>query len=271
MDNCWGILGIEATSDKRTIKLAYAKQLKTTRPDQDAAGFSRLHDAYQEAQWLAEGLSSIDFNDVNTVQNINITSPYLSESFIGTNTALEVSNDALTFFEGKILPNEWFNEFERLFYSKSGNEIKKWQILLLDIDEIDEETKIASTKMIVHKLRINFSHVRNLTPSGFWEIIEANFEQLGWRKDLILLFSKELGWWANSEKITWQNEFESSFVQSLFNATATNYEQKLWRVVGQFGGAIDWHNDKESFKRLNTWGKFTTTVRQWINLFEVNR
>lgn len=54
MDNCWSILGIEPTSDKRTIKLAYAKQLKITRPDQDAAGFTRLHDAYQEAQWLAE-------------------------------------------------------------------------------------------------------------------------------------------------------------------------------------------------------------------------
>jgi hypothetical protein len=53
-DNCWQTLNIEPTQDLRAVKLAYAKLLKITRPDQDPQGFTRLHDAYKEAQWLAQ-------------------------------------------------------------------------------------------------------------------------------------------------------------------------------------------------------------------------
>lgn len=47
--DCWKILGIEPDSDKKAIKIAYAKQLKTTRPDEDAEAFQRLHQAYKTA------------------------------------------------------------------------------------------------------------------------------------------------------------------------------------------------------------------------------
>jgi hypothetical protein len=42
-------LGVDDDADERTIKRAYARLLKTTRPDEDPAGFQRLHEAYQEA------------------------------------------------------------------------------------------------------------------------------------------------------------------------------------------------------------------------------
>ncbi|PWQ93689.1 RDD family protein [Leucothrix arctica] len=48
--DCWEVLGIEPRSDKKTIKIAYAKLLKKTRPDEDPEGFQRLHSAYKEAQ-----------------------------------------------------------------------------------------------------------------------------------------------------------------------------------------------------------------------------
>lgn len=41
------LLGIDADADEREIKRAYARLLKTTRPDEDPAGFQRLNDAYQ--------------------------------------------------------------------------------------------------------------------------------------------------------------------------------------------------------------------------------
>ena len=47
--NCWSVLGIEAGSDKKTIKLAYARLLKKTRPDDDPDGFTILHAAYKQA------------------------------------------------------------------------------------------------------------------------------------------------------------------------------------------------------------------------------
>ncbi|HKT41477.1 MAG TPA: J domain-containing protein [Rhodanobacteraceae bacterium] len=47
------LLGIAADADERTIKLAYAKLLKLTRPDDDPEGFQRLNQAYQRALKIA--------------------------------------------------------------------------------------------------------------------------------------------------------------------------------------------------------------------------
>lgn len=44
----WQILDIEPIRDKKSIKKAYAKKLKVTRPDADPEGFKRLNTAYQE-------------------------------------------------------------------------------------------------------------------------------------------------------------------------------------------------------------------------------
>ncbi|ELY2496204.1 hypothetical protein SMB59_001654 [Cronobacter muytjensii] len=43
------ILGLEPGADERAIKRAYAKQLKTCRPDEDPEGFQQLRDAYEQA------------------------------------------------------------------------------------------------------------------------------------------------------------------------------------------------------------------------------
>lgn len=49
MQNCWQILGIEPIDDEKTIKHAYAKQLKTNRPDKNPDGFKQLRAAYEQA------------------------------------------------------------------------------------------------------------------------------------------------------------------------------------------------------------------------------
>ncbi|WP_426087731.1 hypothetical protein [Janthinobacterium sp. PSPC1-1] len=45
----WTILGTEPTGDERTLKRAYAKRLKVTRPEDDPAAFQELREAYEYA------------------------------------------------------------------------------------------------------------------------------------------------------------------------------------------------------------------------------
>lgn len=57
----WATLELDpAQANERDVKRAYAKRLKTCRPDQDPEGFRKLHEAYTtalaELQWRGEGV-----------------------------------------------------------------------------------------------------------------------------------------------------------------------------------------------------------------------
>lgn len=51
--DCWDILQISPTNDERAIRKAYAKLLKTTRPDDDAAAYQALREAFDQALAIA--------------------------------------------------------------------------------------------------------------------------------------------------------------------------------------------------------------------------
>ena len=82
--SCWITLGVEEGSDKKTIKSAYAKLLKITKPDDDALGFQELHAAYKEAISLIsehkEPLSPQWFTPP-TVSKDNSTGKFQIETF----------------------------------------------------------------------------------------------------------------------------------------------------------------------------------------------
>lgn len=47
--DAFSLLGLEADADEAAIKRAYAQRLRSTRPDDDPAGFQRLNEAYRAA------------------------------------------------------------------------------------------------------------------------------------------------------------------------------------------------------------------------------
>lgn len=53
MTDCWDILGIEPTADRRDIRRAYAGRLKTLGFEAETSGFQALRGAYEEASGLA--------------------------------------------------------------------------------------------------------------------------------------------------------------------------------------------------------------------------
>lgn len=58
--NAFEVLGIEQTSDIKIIKKAYADLVKQYHPEEDAANWKKVHDAYQEAMQYAKGRSSLE-------------------------------------------------------------------------------------------------------------------------------------------------------------------------------------------------------------------
>ena len=63
--DCWAVLQLADDADERTIKRTYARLLKSCRPDDDAEGFQRLREAYEQALHIARW--SADNEDVEIV------------------------------------------------------------------------------------------------------------------------------------------------------------------------------------------------------------
>jgi hypothetical protein len=66
--DCWSVLHLHNDADARDIKRSYARLLKTFRPDEDAEGFQRLREAYEQAlaiaRWRLENAEPVDEDDV---------------------------------------------------------------------------------------------------------------------------------------------------------------------------------------------------------------
>ncbi|NVD99009.1 J domain-containing protein [Massilia sp. BJB1822] len=66
MASPWETLGVPQDSDERSIKRAYAKLLKATRPEDDAEGFQRLRQAYDMALHMAQADFALNDEDISS-------------------------------------------------------------------------------------------------------------------------------------------------------------------------------------------------------------
>ena len=69
--DCWARLGIAETADKREIKRAYAKLVKQYGPEDDAAAFQAIREAYDLALALAEYAQRENAQDVQPAEQLN--------------------------------------------------------------------------------------------------------------------------------------------------------------------------------------------------------
>lgn len=66
--NSWQILGIEPTGDEALIRRAYARQLKTCRPDSDPEGYQRLREAFE---WAKSSVSASPLHEADAEQQFD--------------------------------------------------------------------------------------------------------------------------------------------------------------------------------------------------------
>lgn len=65
--NCWDVLGIEPTQDKKEIKKAYARLLKQYHPEENPEEFKQIQEAYQQCLHPNQEIESVSYE-----QNIEI-------------------------------------------------------------------------------------------------------------------------------------------------------------------------------------------------------
>lgn len=69
--NAWEILGIEPTSDKKTIKTAYAKLLKQYHPEENPEKFKQIQAAYQQCLHSDQEIESVSYEqNIESKQDI---------------------------------------------------------------------------------------------------------------------------------------------------------------------------------------------------------
>ncbi len=69
--NAWEILGIEPTSDKKTIKRAYAKLLKQYHPEENPEKFKKIQAAYQQCLHSDQEIESVSYEqNIESKQDI---------------------------------------------------------------------------------------------------------------------------------------------------------------------------------------------------------
>lgn len=69
--NAWEILGIEPTSDKKTIKRAYAKLLKQYHPEENPEKFKQIQAAYQQCLHSNQEIESVSYEqNIESKQDI---------------------------------------------------------------------------------------------------------------------------------------------------------------------------------------------------------
>lgn len=69
--NAWEILGIEPTSDKKTIKRAYAKLLKQYHPEENPEKFKQTQAAYQQCLHSDQEIESVSYEqNIESKQDI---------------------------------------------------------------------------------------------------------------------------------------------------------------------------------------------------------
>ena len=59
--NCWKVLGIEPTQDKKEIKKAYARLLKQYHPEENPEEFKQIQEAYQQCLHQDQEIESASF------------------------------------------------------------------------------------------------------------------------------------------------------------------------------------------------------------------
>lgn len=263
--SCWELLGIEATSDRKTIKRAYAKKLKQLDIEKEPATFQQLKEALDTALVLSADQADSQQTAVedNLLTREKIEDEQSEETLFTDFTEPERATQALddlgtetveptpTFFselKEKIEPKPTFtrqlNEFleKETFY----NDLTGWEALLSSMNDWDITEYLENRTVIQQFLRNHYPLISN-TVSDY---LLKNLQLDGDAHD----FRQEGQWLATYQEIKKMPSFSFDFYEQLEPDKRTLYFQSrytLYKLLAtENSDSPEWQSALEQCKNL---------------------
>lgn len=168
---CWDVLGLSSDADSRTIKRQYATLLKKTRPDDDADGFQRLREAYEEAlnwqQWAQEQDTITEAVVPTAIAADTLQEHYQQAMAAGLGLEFEVA------LLKRCISDDEISEEDRSWAFDTFQWLSAWQRLELPQDLIDALTN-RSKKALHYSLALAMAQ---RDEPGFLAAYAARFDQ----------------------------------------------------------------------------------------------
>ncbi|MCF6299993.1 MAG: RDD family protein [Proteobacteria bacterium] len=218
----WEILGIEATTDKKTIKKTYAALLKKHKPDEDPEKFQQIYQAYKLA--LSPELEySMPIAQGSFSQKLNLTD-HKAETVLQENSAKDVeetvlSNEYNHNLKQQKLVEDLLEKIHQMAFEKvmTRSEVKNWKFVedFNKIEELGLRTQVAK--------------------QAFKKIAEYNLFYL--KENKRLLISPEILKYLNSAfnwEENWQ-EYQSIFPPNYLDLMFVYFEKEQNDIFGRIG------------------------------------
>ena len=120
--NCWDILGIEPTSDKKEIKKAYARLLKQYHPEENPEEFKQIQAAYQQCLHQDQEIESVSYEqNIESKQDIKTQPISIEEDTILPPPIPKVETLFVKNEEDVVVYQDILNSIERSLPKKIGS------------------------------------------------------------------------------------------------------------------------------------------------------
>ena len=120
--NCWEVLGIEPTSDKKEIKKAYARLLKQYHPEENPEEFKQIQAAYQQCLHPDQEVESVSYEqNVDIKQDIKTEPISMKEDEIAPPPVPKVETLFVQNEKDVVVYQDILNSIERSLPKKMGS------------------------------------------------------------------------------------------------------------------------------------------------------
>ena len=120
--NCWKVLGIEPTKDKKEIKKAYARLLKQYHPEENPEEFKQIQAAYQQCLHPDQEIESVSYEqNIESKQDIKTQPISIEEDTILPPPIPKVETLFVKNEEDVVVYQDILNSIERSLPKKIGS------------------------------------------------------------------------------------------------------------------------------------------------------